>query len=78
MDNTLDWILEILQECIDKDLWFEINPDDSKTLQDYVKKLEVDHNKLDRIKNICDSIPKDWSIVGVEKIHEIEEIINEH
>lgn len=40
MDNTLDWILETLQECIDKDLWFEINPEDSKTLQDYIKKLE--------------------------------------
>lgn len=77
MDNTLDWILEIWQECIDKDLWFEINSEDAKILQDYVKKLEVNHNKLDRIKNICDSIPKDWSIVGVEKIHEIEEIINE-
>lgn len=77
MDNTLDWILKTLRECIDKDLWFEINPDDAKTLQDYIKKLETDHNKLDRIKNICDSIPKDWSIVGVEKIHEIEEIIDE-
>lgn len=40
MDNTLDWILEILQECIDKDFWFEINPEDAKTLQDYIKKLE--------------------------------------
>lgn len=40
MDNTLDWILEILQECIDKDLWFEINSEDAKTLQDYIKKLE--------------------------------------
>lgn len=78
MDNTLDWILEILQESIDKDLWFEINSEDAKTLQDYVKKLEVDHKKLNRINDICDSIPKDWSIVGVEKIHEIEEIINEH
>lgn len=78
MDNTLDRILEILQECIDKDLWFEINSEDAKTLQDYIKKLEVDHNKLDIIKNICDSIPKEWSIVGIEKIHEIEEIINEH
>lgn len=77
MDNTLDWILDILQECIDKDLWFEINPEDSKTLQDYIKKLEEDHKKLNRIKDICDSIPKEWSTVGIEKIHEIEEILNE-
>ena len=40
MDNTLDWILEILQESIDKYLWFEINSEDAKTLQDYVKNLK--------------------------------------
>lgn len=78
MDNTLDWILETLQECIDKDLWFEINPEDAKALQDYIKKLEVDRNKLKRIEYICKSIPSVWSIVGIEYIHKIEEIINEH
>lgn len=44
MDNTLDWILETLQESIDKDLWFEINSEDAKTLQDYIKKLENERN----------------------------------
>ena len=32
---------------------------------------------IDKIKEICASVPEDWTICGVEKIHEIEEILKE-
>ena len=63
----------------------------STTAYGYVKKLEAElklrktalvrehtlYNKLKRIKDICDSIPGDWTIVGTDKIHDIEVIIDE-
>lgn len=64
----------------------------SKNAYDYVTNLEAElelrktaltresqaTDKLKRIEDVCSSIPSNWSIVGIEKIHEIEEIINEH
>ena len=64
----------------------------SKKTYHYVTKLEAELelrktalvrenqaiDKLKRIEDVCASVPGDWTIVGVEKIHEIEEIINEH
>lgn len=77
-DNTVNDILESLDECIKKDLWFEINNEDSIKLREYIYKLELNNNKLERIKDVCDSIPCYWTIVGTDKIHEIEVIIDEH
>lgn len=78
IDNTMNDILDLLNDCIKKDLWFEIDNEDSIKLREYICKLEVNNNKLKRIKDICDSIPWCWSNVGTDKIHEIEMIIDEH
>lgn len=77
IDNTMNDILDLLNDCIKKDLWFEIDNEDSIKLREYICKLEVNNNKLKRIKDICDSIPCYWTIVGTDKIHDIEVIIDE-
>lgn len=77
IDNTINDILDLLNDCIKKDLWFEIDNEDSIKLREYICKLEVNNNKLKRIKDICDSIPCYWSNVGTDKIHDIEAIIHE-
>lgn len=77
IDNTINDILDLLNDCIKKDLWFEIDSEDSIKLREYICKLEVNNNKLNKIKDICDSIPWYWSSVGTDKIHEIEVIIHE-
>lgn len=78
IDNTINDILDLLNDCIKKDLWFEIDSEDSIKLREYICKLEVNSNKLKKIKDICDSIPCYWTNVGTDKIHEIEMIIDEH
>lgn len=79
------------EDSIEKDTWFEIPSEEAQLLYFYIRHLQAElelrnaalvreHqaiNKLKRIEDICKSIPNDWSIVGIEKIHEIEEIINE-
>lgn len=79
------------EDSIEHDLWFEIPSEDAKMLYSYIRYLQAElelrktafireHqviNKLKRIEDVCSSIPSYWSIVGVEKIHEIEEIIDE-
>lgn len=77
IDNTINDILDLLNDCIKKDLWFEIDSEDSIKLREYICKLEVNNNKLNKIKDICDSIPWYWSSVGTDKIHAIEVIIDE-
>lgn len=87
-EDNLVWKFE---DSIEHDLWFEIPSEEAQLLYFYIRhlqeKLELrkvtlkrEHqaiNKLKRIEDICKSIPSDWSIVGIEKIHEIEEIIDE-
>lgn len=79
------------EDSIEHDLWFEIPSEEAKMLYSYIRCLQAElevrktafkkeHqaiDKLKRIEDVCASIPGDWSIVGIEKIHEIEEIINE-
>lgn len=79
------------EDSIEHDLWFEIPSEEARILYSYIRHLqaevqlrktalEKEHqaiNKLKRIEDVCSSIPSYWTIVGVEKIHEIEEIINE-
>lgn len=80
------------EDSIEHDLWFEIPSEEAKTLYSYIRFLQAELevrktafirenqaiDKLKRIEDVCDSIPSYWAIVGIEKIHEIEEIINEH
>lgn len=79
------------EDSIEHDLWFEIPSEEAKTLYSYIRRLQAELevrktapiresqaiNKLKRIEDVCASVPGDWTIVGVEKIYEIEEIINE-
>lgn len=79
------------EDSIEHDLWFEIPSEEAKTLYSYIGRLQAELevrktafikesqaiNKLKRIEDVCSSIPSNWSIVGIEKIHEIEEIIND-
>lgn len=48
---------------------------------DYITNLEQQNKKyqeaIDKIKEICASVPEDWTICGVEKIYEIEEALKE-
>ena len=48
---------------------------------DYINELEHQCKKqkevIDKIKEICASVPEDWTICGVEKIYEIEETLKE-
>lgn len=41
--------------------------------QENKKQKEV----IDKIKEICASVPEDWTICGVEKVYEIEEALKE-
>lgn len=80
------------EDSIEHDLWFEIPSEEAQLLYSYIRNLQAELelrntalvresqaiDKLKRIEDVCDSVPGDWSIVGIEKIHEIEEIINEH
>lgn len=87
-EDNLVWKFE---DSIEHDLWFEIPSEEAQLLYSYIRHLQAElelrntalkrehivYNKLKRIEYICKSIPGYWSIVGIEKIHEIEEIINE-
>ena len=80
------------EDSIEHDLWFEIPSEEAKMLYSYIRHLQVEINlrktalaresqaidKLKRIKDICDSIPCYWTIVGTDKMHDIEVIIDEH
>ena len=48
---------------------------------DYINELEHQVKKqkkvINKIKEICASVPEDWTICGVEKIYEIEETLKE-
>lgn len=79
------------EDSIEHDLWFEIPSEEAKILYSYIRYLQAELelrktalvrenqaiDKLKRIEDVCSSIPSDWSTVGIEKIHEIEVIINE-
>lgn len=80
------------EDSIEHDLWFEIPSEEAKMLYSYIRHLQAELelrktalvresqaiDKLNKIKDICDSIPCYWSNVGTDKIHDIEEIIDEH
>ena len=88
-EDNLVWKFE---DSIEKDLWFEIPSEEARLLYSYIRHIQAELelrktalvresqaiDKLKRIEDVCDSVPGDWSIVDIEKIHEIEEIINEH
>lgn len=88
-ENNFMWNFE---DSIEHDLWFEIPSEEAKTLYSYIRHLQAELelrktaltresqaiDKLKRIEDVCDGVPDDWTTVGIEKIHEIEEIINEN
>lgn len=47
---------------------------------DYYK-LEQENKKykevINKIKNICDKVPYDWSVCGIDVVHKIEKILTE-
>lgn len=87
-EDNLVWKFE---DSIEHELWFEIPSEEAQLLYSYIRHLQAElklrntalkreHqaiNKLKRIEDICKSIPSDWSIVGIEKIHEVEVIIDD-
>ena len=87
-EDNLVWKFE---DSIKHNLWFEIPSEEAQLLYSYIRYLQAEIelrktalkkeyqviNKLKKIEDVCASIPTDWSIVGVEKIHEIERIIDE-
>lgn len=88
-EDNLVWKFE---DSIEHDLWFEIPSEEAQLLYSYIRHLQAElelrntvlkrehiaHNKLKRIEDVCASVPGDWTIVGTDKIHDIEVIINEH
>ena len=88
-EDNLVWKFE---DSIEHDLWFEIPSEEAQLLYSYIRRLQAElelrntalkrehalYNKLKRIEDVCASVPCDWTIVGTDKIHDIEVIINEH
>lgn len=88
-EDNLVWKFE---DSIEHDLWFEIPSEEAQLLYSYIRRLQAEielrktalkkeHqviDKLKRIEDVCASVPGDWTIVGTDKIHDIEVIINEH
>lgn len=88
-EDNLVWKFE---DSIEHDLWFEIPSEEAQLLYSYIRHLQAElelrntalkkeHqviDKLKRIEDVCASVPGDWTIVGTDKIHDIEVIINEH
>ena len=58
-----------------------LNVKELNDVVDYINELEQQCKKqkevIDKIKEICASVPEDWTICGVEKIYEIEETLKE-
>ena len=52
---------------------FKKVPEYGELLKQVKKQKEI----IDKIKEICASVPEDWTICGVEKIYEIEETLKE-
>lgn len=87
-EDNLVWKFE---DSIEHDLWFEIPSEEAQLLYSYIRHLQAElelrntalkkeHqviDKLKKIKDVCASVPGDWTIVGTDKIHDIEVIINE-
>lgn len=55
-----------------------------KMKRDLQRQIQISKNQnkkykeaINKIKEICASVPEDWAICGVEKIYEIEEILKE-
>lgn len=76
-DNNFDTNLRKVfinnHEITDIDTFFKVAEENTRLLEQCKKQKEV----IDKIKEICASIPEDWTICGVEKIYEIEETLKE-
>lgn len=69
----------------------EENPDNlinySKLQEKYIQllkdkvKLKQENQKykevINKIKNICDKVPYDWSVCGIDVVHKIERVLKE-
>ncbi len=69
--------LKLFLEPLERDISFIIRPTDKLTYEELQKENEKQKELINKIKEICASVPEDWTICGVEKIYEIEEILKE-
>ena len=80
MDKEIDKIITNLENCFGI-FDYVITPIESNLLVSYIKTLQQQVKKqkevINKIKEICASVPEDWAICGVEKIYEIEETLKE-
>lgn len=79
-EEQLEILLNNLQD-IDKFTGFkdgafkyELGKYQANLLVNYINKYKEVINK---IKNICDKVPYDWSICGIDVVHKIERVLKE-
>lgn len=80
MDKEIDKIITKLEGCFGI-FDYLLTPVENNLLVSYIKTLQQQCKKqkevINKIKEICASVPEDWTICGVEKIYEIEETLKE-
>ena len=80
MDKEINKIIDNLENCFGI-FDYVITPIESNLLVSYIKTLQQQVKKqkevINKIKEICASVPEDWAICRVEKIYEIEETLKE-
>ena len=80
LESVLNYLETTSMEPHD-DYTSEFSYKEQKVLWKYIKQLQQENKKykevIDKIKKICNKVPYDWSVCGIDVVHKIEEVLAE-
>lgn len=77
-EEEIKLIKEMQQNCVNQANYVDIKATDKYNALEHVLQQNRKYKgAINKIKKICNKVPYDWSVCGIEVIHKIEKVLAE-